>query len=352
MLKKTIKLILSLILSLSLLSGCSLTTKKIVYTVYPIGYILERIAGDTITIQSIQTDSIVQRATIASDYEMILEDASLFLHIGSLEPYISLYSNEIRSYGFETMDLSLKNSIYEYKRYTRAVVDGELAYSGNGEPLYTISDYYKDDSFKTVDMNEKDLYLWTDPIAMVSMAREIKNWLQEMYPEDAAYYEENFDELESDLIILDSQYNALATKMESENKTIKFVSMTGSFGNWQRTYGIQVYPVILSKYGVLPNDQQLQAIKERIINDGVKYIANEPNMSDDMRVLYNQLVTELGLQSVELSNLSSLSVTQQSENMDYLSIMYENLAQLEVMASANDDLSDYLDDEQLVDENY
>ena len=335
--KKVTLLILSTLLSLSLLSGCSLATKKIVYTVYPIGYILEKIAGDTIMTQSIQTDSIVQRANIASDYQVILEDASLFLHIGALEPYISLYSNEIRSYGLETLDLSLKNSIYEFKRYTRGVVDGEV--------VYTTSDYYKEDVFKTIDVNEKDLYLWTDPISMVSMAREIKNWLQERYPEDASFYEENFEQLESDLILLDAQYITLSNKLKEENKSIKFVSMTASFGNWQRTYGIQVYPVILSKYGVLPNDQQLAAIKQRIADDGVKYIVNEPNMTEDMKELFDQLVEELGLKPIELSNLSSLSVTQQSEHMDYLSIMYENLAQLEVMASANDDLDQYLDDE-------
>ena len=32
-------------------------------------------------------------------------------------------------------------------------------------------------------------------------------------------------------------------------KSIRFVSMTASFGNWQKTYGFQVYPIILSKYG-------------------------------------------------------------------------------------------------------
>lgn len=342
MLKKALIRILAAIMTLCLLSGCSLTTKKIVYTVYPVGYLLEQLAGDTITIQCVQTDSIVQRASIADDYQMILEDASLFLHIGSLEPYISLYSNEIRSYDLETLDLSLKNSIYDFKRYTRAVVDGEA--------VYTTSDYYKGDVFKTIDTNEKDLYLWTDPISMVSMAREIKNWLQDMYPEDAAFYEANFETLESNLILLDAQYTALSNKLKEENKSVKFVSMTASFGNWQRTYGIQIYPVILSKYGVLPNDLQLEAIKQRIREDGVKYIANEPNMTEDMKELYEQLVKELGLQSVELSNLSSLSVTQQSENMDYLSIMYENLAQLEVMAS-DDNFDDYFDDEQLVSQN-
>ena len=74
-------------------------------------------------------------------------------------------------------------------------------------------------------------------------------------------------------------------------------------------------------------------------------------MTEDMKELYDQLVEELGLKTIELSNLSSLSVTQKSSNMDYLTIMYENLAQLEVMASANSSLDDYLDDEVLYEEN-
>jgi hypothetical protein len=97
--------------------------------------------------------------------------------------------------------------------------------------------------------------------------------------------------------------------------------------------------------------EESEAIKQRIVEDGVKYIVNEPNMTEDMKELYDQLVEELGLKTVELSNLSSLSVTQKSSNMDYLTIMYENLAQLEVMASANSNLDDYLDDEVLYEEN-
>ena len=80
MLKKITLLILSTILSLSLLSGCSLATKKIVYTVYPVGYLLKEIAGDTIMIESLQTDTIVQRANIAEDYQKSLSTEMKTIH--------------------------------------------------------------------------------------------------------------------------------------------------------------------------------------------------------------------------------------------------------------------------------
>ena len=60
-------------------------------------------------------------------------------------------------------------------------------------------------------------------------------------------------------------------------------------------------------------------------------------MTEDMLALFNQLSEELNLQRVDLSNLSSLSADQREDNKDYMSIMVENLNQLESMAE--DDLN-------------
>lgn len=226
-------------------------------------------------------------------------------------------------------DLSVNNSIYSFKRYTRVIA--------NDVEQFVESAYYKGDAFDAIDVNEKDLTLWMDPIAMTSMAKEIRDWLCENYVEESRYFEENYSQLESELVRLDAEYQSLSSTLKNEKKTIKFVSMTASFGNWQKTYGIQVYPVILSKYGVLPNARQLDIIKTKIMEDNVKYIAYEPNMTEDMLALFNQLSEELNLQRVDLSNLSSLSADQREDNKDYMSIMVENLNQLESMAE--DDLN-------------
>ena len=111
--------------------------------------------------------------------------------------------------------------------------------------------------------------------------------------------------------------------------------MTGSFGCWQKDFGFQVYPVCLSKYGALPNEVQLEAIKNRIIADDVKFIAYEPNMSEEMMELFIQLEEELGLKRVTLYNISSLTNSQIDSGKDYLSLMYENLSVLESMATVS-----------------
>ena len=325
--KKFLRLLFAGALLCTGLNGCTIVKTQVAYTVYPVGYLLNRIGGDTITAQSIQDDSIVQRAQLKENYEEILTDSAAFFHIGQLEPYLSVSGSSINKACSSQIDLSTLNAVYDFKRYTQVITDGEAT--------YIESAYYKGDAFNLVDTDVQDLYLWTDPIAMLSMAKDVRDWLVKTFPEDKSVYEENFTKLQTDLINLDAQYQALATSNINQGKQIRFVSMTASFGNWQKTYGFQVYPVILSKYGALPNDEQLEIIKKRIKNDNVKYIVYEANMSEDMIELFNTLESELGLTRVELSNLSSLTQTQTDDGKDYISIMYENLSVLETMVEAS-----------------
>ena len=305
-------------------SGCAAVRTKITYTVYPLRYLIERLSGNEIEYNSIQKDNtLVQRAQIRDDYKTVLDNSAVFFHIGLLEPYLSVYDHEISTNGVYSYDLSGINAVYDFKRYTRAVYDGEV--------VYEESEYYPGDLFSLVDTDTKDLSLWTDPIVMYSMAKNIHEWLVHNYPEREAVFTENLRKLENDLIELDAKYQALSTSLEREQKQIRFVSMTASFGNWQKTYGFEVYPVILSKYGILPNEQQLAVIMDRIRQDQVHYIAYEPNMTPDMVELFDRLQSELNLNRVELSNLSSLSSHESEIGQDYLSIMYENLATLETM---------------------
>lgn len=305
------------------LTGCATVKNKIAYTVYPVGFLIDRIGGSTVIKESIQNDGIIQRATIKDNYEDTLKSSAVFMHIGTLEPYLTVYSNEIKESKIQNMDLSVLNAVYNFRRYTQIVTDGEVS--------FVEGPYYKGDMFNMIDADEKDLFLWNDPISMLSMAKDIRDWLVSKFPDQASVYEENYYKLETDLINLDAQYQALATSLVKNNQQIRFVSMTASFGTWQKTYGFQVYPVILSKYGVLPNKEQLEVIKERILADGVKYIVYEPNMTPDMIELFNELESSMNLKRVNLSNLSSLTKTEVDDGKDYVSIMYENLSVLTTM---------------------
>lgn len=324
---KVIKKVICLLL-IVLLSACSGSGNIIrsyhTYTIYPIGYLLNRIGGNRISYTSIQNSNIVQNANLVDNYEEILNDSIYFYYINGLEPYIDIYDEEINNSGVNRIDLS-SNSIYDFKRYTPINVGGNIN--------YVESDYYEGSVFEYADAYNDDYFIWLDPIGMLSMAKSIYNNLSSNYAEAADYFKKNYENLENDLISLDAAYQNLATTLQKEGRTIKFVSMTPSFGSWQKAYGFEVYPICLSRYGALPTESQLQIIKDKIKADGVQYIAYEPNLSTDMLGLFLSLETELGLKRVNLSNISSLTVTQQTDNKDYLTLMYENLSVLENIAT-------------------
>ena len=316
-----IKLFLVSVLALFLVSGCEEKNQSIATTVYPVQYLVERIGGDDVTVSNITENTMIQRAQIKSSFQDILKDSDALFYIGGLEPYMDLYVDDIRDTGVDMVDLATKSAIYKFERYTSTTIDGITA--GTEGP------YYEGEEFANLDTYDADPMLWMDPVAMTSMASDIRDYLVQKYPQYKDIFDENYDALELDLARLEADFQAIP----DGKMNISFVSMTPSFGNWQKSYGIKVYPVTLSKYGALPTSDQLAAMKKRIKSDHVRYIAIEQNLSEDMEKLQQQLIDELALIPVNLNNLSSISSEDKKASKDYLTIMYDNLKALESIAS-------------------
>lgn len=304
-----------------ILSGCVPEKLNIVVTNYPTQFLVEKLAGDTVNVTRLDTGTVAQRAQINSNYEEILEQGDVIFFISELQPYFELYLDDFKEVDIEMVDLALGSSLYDFKRYTSVVLNNQI---------HTVEDeYYDTDLVTSVDTYDKDPMLWMDSIAMTSMARTILNWLVENFPDEATTFNRNFSDLEVELTRLYAQFQSL----RSSDLGISFVSITPSFGNWQKSYNVSVYPVVMSKYGVLPSEELLNAIRERIIADGVRYIAFEENMPTEYLLLFNQLKTELDLIQINLSNLFYLDESDVDENTDYISKMYQNLETLEAIAS-------------------
>lgn len=333
---KIIKKLLIILLVL-LLTGCSQVKHYTAYTVYPVGYLLNRIGGNRISTISLQDNAMIQKAKPIDDFVDVINDSFYYFHIGDLEPYTEMYLDEINESGVNNIDLSLLNAIYKFQRYTRI--------SSGVNETYIESPYYEGDLFDDVDSYDFDLFLWLDPSGMLSMAKDVYDTLANNFVEQSSFFKDNYNSLYSELTTLEASYQQLATKLKNEHKVVKFVSMTPSFGSWQKSYGFAVYPICLSKYGTLPSEQQLEVIKQKIIEDDVKYIVYEPNMSEEMISLFSTLEEELNLKRVNLSNLSSLTSSQASDGKDYFSIMYENLNVLENIAVSEIVVQDVVDED-------
>ncbi len=332
--KRLLSILLASVLSLTMLSGCQKKSITIAVTNYPVEYLVKMIAQDKVTVTSLSDSTgIAQLSQIATAdpitgetgstpyYETLLRNASLILTLGELEPYMSVYSSTIEKAKGDVVDLSNVVALQEFKRYT-------MIYTSD-KSFPDISAYYKGTAFDKTDLYKFDPYVWIDPTQMVSMGREILSWLNANYPEEKKFFEANFETLLNNLTNLDYEYS----RFKLLSKKVSFVSMTPSFGYWQRSYYVNVYPVVLSEYGVLPNNAQLDAIKSRILSDGVQYIAHEDNLPDHYEALYQTLKSELGLE-FKLSNLYQLSADDKVNGRDYVSLMNANIVQLESIAIA------------------
>ena len=301
------------------MSGCGIREAKICATNYPVYYLINRIGQNYVQACNLSSNDLIQIAGVSSTFESDLEDADVIFTINTLEPYYKVYEEDFNRVHSKLVDLSHTSAIYMFNRYTSTSVDNQQ--------VIVESKYYEGDQFNKLDMYDKDVILWMDPISMMSMAKTIATTLSNLYPEYKKDFMARYDELEIDLAILDTEFQ----NVKLSGKEISFVSMTPSFGNWQKSYGFSVYPIILSKYGALPNEEQLNLIIERIQNDNVRYIALEENLTAEMKALYDRVKNECNLTEIKLNNISSISEEAMNNNKNYMTLMYENLSQLEAL---------------------
>lgn len=306
-------------LSLIFISGCSFGVPKACGTNYPVVYLLNRIGGSYIEVCNLSSNDVIQRATVSENYEEDMKDADFIFYIPSLEPYYPIYNRDLTETKAKVVDLAKSSAIYKFQRYTTTMIDNQV--------LTIETPYYDGDVFKSIDTYDMDVTMWMDPISMMSMANTIKDQLIESYPENKESFQDNYMALEVELAQLDAAFQNLQTA----NPNISFVSLTPNFGNWQKSYGFRVYPLILSKYGALPSEEQLKIMMEKIRSEGVRYIIHEDNLTEDMEALFVKVQEELQLQKISINNISSLTEVSKESNKDYLTMMYENLAQIEAM---------------------
>lgn len=330
---KKIKKIMLLIISFSfLLVGCNNKKIKIAYTVYPVQFLLEEIGQDKVETMALSNNTMVLRSQLADNYKEVLEDTQALFVIGELEPYMDIINQDIIDINPNIIDLSVKSGVFEFSRVTRAMVDNQI--------VDVKSNYYENPIFDSIDVYTRDPYLWLDPITMTSMANQVRDYLVEKDPDNTDFYNRNFEKLKMELAYLDADF----LNLRNDNN-LRLATITPSFGIWQNNYYFTISPIILSKYGVLPSEQQLELIKVRLINDNIQYLIIEEDMDEDMINLANQLSEELSLKQITLSSLSYLSKRQKNAKLNYIDIMNENLLTLTQLQA-----SESIKDSELVEE--
>lgn len=174
---------------------------------------------------------------------------------------------------------------------------------------------------------EMDPHVWIDPVHSIGMAESIKDKLSEIDPDNAAEYEENFEEVKSDLTELDEELKAVTEDSKVDNVYISHESI----GYLSERYGFNQHGVS-GMNNKEPTQQEVIEMIEGLKADGSKYILTEQNVSSKVTDIIKDAG---GLELLEFHNLSVLT-DEDDPDTDYQTLMRNNI---EVLDKAMNDYS-------------
>ena len=253
-------------------------------TAYPIQYVTERLYQEHGNIKSIYPNGSTKEETVS---DKLLEDYSandLFIFVGA-----------------NKKEQDYLSKMLEHNKKLK-MIDASISMSK-----------------ETINLQNMES-LWLDPMNLLTMANDIKKGFEEYT--SSAYLindiEENYQVLKQDLIQLDADYSDMASRA---NK--KTIIVTRDAFQYLEKYGIEV--ISLEENENL-TEKTIHTAEEKIKNKEILYIYTLPNeeVSDTVkRITQNQEVTFL-----ELHNLYARSEEEASQDLDYLSLMRNNLEAL------------------------
>jgi zinc transport system substrate-binding protein len=305
-------LVIFLFIITFLLTGCNeekqeseqSATLQVYTTVYPLQFFTEKIGGDFVDVDTVYPPGADEHTFEPSQKDMInLAESDLFIYIGlGLEGFVDKSLN------------TLKNE--------------KVALLGAGENIH-FDDEHSDDTNHDEGTHEDDghnhdsidPHVWIDPIYAKDLAFAIKEQLINKMPEQKQVFEENYQDLASQLEDLDTKFMELV----SNSKHKEIIVAHSAYGYWQERYGIEQISISGLATSDEPSQKELQNIIKYARDNQLKYVLYEQNFQSK---LAETVKNELDAQSLTLHNLSVLTENDIKNGETYFTLMEQNLESL------------------------
>jgi len=319
--KKLSLLLLSAILLLAL-TACNSTDNKneitkndpnkidIYTTVYPLSYFAERIGGDYVNVSSIYPPGTNEHTFEPTQQDMMaLADADLFFYIGlGLEGFVENAKN------------TLKNENVKLVATSETIPEDMLHASAEEE--HEEEEGHEHEHEHEHSHGDIDPHIWLSPILAQDLALSVKEELIAALPEQEQVFNENYEQLITDLQSLDQQFKDLA----SDAKTKTFFVSHASFGYIAKTYGLEQIAIAGINSQSEPSQKELAEIVDQAEMLQVSYILFEQNVSSKLSTV---IQNEVGADALELHNLSVLTEDDIKKKENYLTLMERNINTLQ-----------------------
>jgi len=304
------------LLSIMLLSACgakSTTTEEtetkteelsIYTTVYPLQYFTERIGGDYVDVNSIYPAGADEHTFDPTQKDMMaLADSDLFFYIGlGLEGFV------------ENAEKTLKNEHVKMIATAEAIPD---LLSDEGHEEEEVDEH----GHEGHDHSGADPHVWISPLLSIELATSIKDALIASQPEMKDEFEKNYDQLNAELVDLDSKFKEMASNVPSKT----FFVSHASFGYLADSYGLEQVAIAGLNSQSEPSQKQLAQIVKEAKDHNIHYVLFEQNVSSKLTEVVRK---EIGAESLMLHNLGVLTVDDVKNNENYFTLMEQNIETL------------------------
>lgn len=320
---KKVMMFVLLVLLVFTASACNKNdaeSENVVYvTVYPMQYLVETIAGDTVDVKRVPGSTVHGESIDWSAKEIIdMINADLLFYVnGGVDTYIP--NNIDTTFKDASVDLV---DISQYVSYNEiCFTDSDTHDEEEGEDDH--------DEILVCDENSlsPDPHFWLDPVRMLQAAELVKEKLIIAYPENTTLFQNNFTALNAALEKLDDDFQSMA-----ESATNPLITTVLLFSYWKDRYDLE----ILSISNTLHTSQDIPGDIIYFVNvasdNSIHYIMFEKNVNSPAgdQVLQQLQLEDPTASALYLHGLGNLTTDEDTSGATYISIMYDNLNALKL----------------------
>ncbi len=312
--KRTMLLIVTMLIVVTL-SACHRSLcegENCVYvTVYPMQYLVEQIGGDHIDVARVPGSQVHSESIDWSAKEIIdMKNADILFYIdGGVDTYIP----EKEHSTFEDSNVKIIN-VNDSVTYNEVCFSHEHEHDDEGDS----------EPHEECDENSlsEDPHFWLDPVRMLIAAEFVKDQLILEFPLYENTFEENFESLKLNLEKLNDDFQAMA-----DAATKPVITTVMLFTYWHVRYDIEILSITTSAHSSESSASDIIYFSEEASLHNIHYILFEKNTNSPAGdgVLEELLKTDTTAQAAYLHGLGNLTNEESDVNLNYLSIMYDNL---------------------------
>jgi zinc transport system substrate-binding protein len=280
-------------------------------TVYPMEYLVQEIAGDTVTVKRIPGSTTHGSYVDWSAKDIIdIKDSDLLFYInGGADDFIPNSSQTFEGGNVELIDMS------------QHITYNMVCYSHTHEDEETFEDVCNDSTLTP------DPHFWLDPIRMAKAAEYVKDKLIATYPENSALIENNFTSLNAALTQLNSDYELMALEV-----TKPIITTVMLFTYWADRYGLEVLSITTDAHSASSTIDDMEELLKHAEEENIVYILFEKNSNSPAgNTVLEELTIEVPTASaLYLHGCGNITPDEEADGETYLTLMYGNLEILKI----------------------